>query len=134
MYASTIDQTNGTQRINIQGQNVHTKDQSYALWGHNACTKEQSYRDTRYLCVQRTNPTGLDAQIEDPMSTRCTYSRPILWDAACSYTYLCTCESSMSGTKNHLYGKPSLHKEECYKECFGNNAGEKLRVVQKLST
>ena len=33
-----------------------------------ACTKEQSYRDTRYLCVQRTNPMGIGcchAQIED---------------------------------------------------------------------
>ena len=35
------------------------------LWGHNACTKEQSYRDMRYLCAQRTNPMGIDAQIED---------------------------------------------------------------------
>ena len=35
------------------------------LWGHNACTKEQSYRDTRYLCVQKTHPMGIDAQIDD---------------------------------------------------------------------
>ena len=35
----------------------------------------------------------------------------------------------MSGTKNHLYGKPSLHKEEY----FGNNAGEKLREWYRSS-
>ena len=35
--------------------------------------------------------------------------------------------SSMSGMKNHLYGKPACTKRSCYKECFGNNAGEKLR-------
>ena len=67
------------------------------------------------------------------MSTRCTYSRPILWDAACSYTYLCTCEISMSGTKNHLYGNLACTKRSCYKECFGNNAGEQLREWYRSS-
>ena len=33
VYASTKDQSNGTQRINIQGQNVRTKDQSYGPMG-----------------------------------------------------------------------------------------------------
>ena len=55
VYASTMDQSNGTQKINIQGQNLPTKDQPWAYGDTcNACTKEQSYRDTRYLCVQRT--------------------------------------------------------------------------------
>ena len=69
------------------------------------------------------------------MSTRCTYSRPILWDAACSYTYLCACESSVSCKKNQLYGKPrpACAKRSCYKECFGKNAGEKLREWYRSS-
>ena len=33
VYASTKDQSNGTLRINIQGQNLHTKDQPYGLMG-----------------------------------------------------------------------------------------------------
>ena len=69
---------------------------------------------TRGTCVYK-GPTlrGSDAQIEDQSYERTMHVQSsILWDAACSYTYLSTCESSMSGTKNHLYGKPSLHKEE----------------------
>ena len=36
------------------------------------------------------------------MGKQCMYSGPILWDTACSYTYLCTCEGYMSptGTKS----------------------------------
>ena len=102
-------------RGSIQGQMYVQRTNSMGLWRHNACTKEQSYRDMRYLCVQRTNPMGIG----------CTNRGPILLahDARTvvqsygtlhvrSYIYLCTCESSMPGTKNHLYGKPSLHKEE----------------------
>ena len=37
------------------------------LWGHNACTKEQSYKDTRYLCVQRTNPPGIGCTNRGPI-------------------------------------------------------------------
>ena len=78
MYASTKDQTNGTQRINIQGQNVHIKDQSYGpmgsqcmykrtiLQGHEVpvCTKDQPYaqiEDQSYeytMHVQLSNPMG----------------------------------------------------------------------------
>ena len=83
-YASTKDQSNGTQRINIQRQNLRTKDQSYGpIYRHVVvnilfyslhmdqnngikCTYKgpmgtqcmYNYRDTRYLCVQRTNPMG----------------------------------------------------------------------------
>ena len=104
------------------------------LWGHNPCTKEQSYRDMRYLCVQRTNPMGIGCTNRGPiypMSTRCTYSHPFLWDAACSYTYLCTCESSMSGTKNNLYGK---QRGVVIRNASATMQGKTKRMVQKLST
>ena len=41
----------------------------------------------------------------------------------------------MLGMKNHLYGKPrpACTKRSCYKECFGNNAGEKLREWYRSS-
>ena len=40
------------------------------LWGHNVGTKDQS------------------------KGTQCMYREPILWDSACSYTYLCVCTVS----------------------------------------
>ena len=56
---------NGTQRINIQGQNVHTKDQSYGPMG-TQCMYKRTILATRgtYVCK---GPTlwGLDTQIED---------------------------------------------------------------------
>ena len=70
---------------------------------------------TRGTCVYK-GPTlwGSDAQIEDQSYEHTMHVQSsILWTLHVrSYTYLCTCESSMSGTKNHLYGKPNLHKEE----------------------
>ena len=66
---------------------------------------------TQGTCVYK-GPTllGSDAQIEDQSYEHTMHvqsSNPMG-----RYTYVCTCESFMSGTKNHLYGKPSLHKEE----------------------
>ena len=107
------------------------------LWGHNACTKEQSYRDTRYLCVQMTNP----------MRIGCTNGGPILLaqDArtvvqsygtphVATHTYVHV--RALCQVRRTIYmGNPACTKRSCYKECFGNNAGGKTkRVVQKLST
>ena len=96
------------------------------LWGHSACTKEQSYKDSRYLCVLRTNPMGIVCTNRGPILYEHTMhiQLSILWDDACSYT----CEGFMSCRKNHLYWKhrPACIKRICYKEYFGNNAGEKL--------
>ena len=92
------------------------------LW---ACTKEQSYRDTTYLCVQRTNPMGIGCTNRrpiNPMSTRCTHSRPIHGTLHVAYAYVPLCHVGRT-----IYtGNPACTKRSCYKECFGNNAGEKL--------
>ena len=46
MYASTKDQSNGTQRINIQGQNLRTKDQSYGpMWSQCMYKRTILHRD-----------------------------------------------------------------------------------------
>ena len=69
------------------------------------------------------------------MNTRCMYSRPILWDAACSYTYLCTCESSMSGTKNHfIWETQPAQRGVVIRNASATMQGKTKRVVQKLST
>ena len=52
VYASTKDQSNGTQRVNIQGQNLHTKDQSYGSMGTQSCTKEQSLGHEVPVCTE----------------------------------------------------------------------------------
>ena len=84
------------------------------LWGHNACTKEHSYRDTRYLCVQRTNPMGIG----------CTNRGPIL------YVHV----RALCQVRRTIYmGNPACTKRSCYKECFSNNAGEKLREWYRSS-
>ena len=96
-----------------------------------------AYGDTMH--VQKNNPIGtrgtcvykgptlwgsMHKQRTNSMSTQCTYRRPMLWNNACSYTYLCTCEGFMSCKKHHLYGKPrpACTERSCYKECFGSNA------------
>ena len=84
------------------------------------CTKDQPHRD--WMHKKRTNP----------MSTRCMYSRPILWDAACSYTYLCTVRALCQVRRTIYMGNPACTKS-CYKECFGNNAGKKLREWYRKS-
>ena len=81
-----------------------------------------------------TKDLGLDAQIEDQSYEHTIHdSRPILWDAACSYTYLCTCDGFMSCRKNHLYGKPSLHKEELLQGMLRQQCREKLREWYRSS-
>ena len=122
MYTVVWGQCMQAQRTNPMGhREAIYRDKVYiqrtnrmGLGGHNACAKEQSYRDTRYLCVQRTNPTGIGCTNRGP--TRCIYSQPILWDAACSYTYLCTyvhvrvlCHV---GRTIYMGNPASLHKEE----------------------
>ena len=67
------------------------------------------------------------------MSTRCTYSRPILWDAACSYTYYVHVRALCQVRRTIYMGNPACTKRSCYKECFGNNAGEKLREWYRSS-
>ena len=65
MYASTKDQSNGTQRINMQGKNVCTKDQSYGPMG-TQCMYKRTILRTQGTCVNKGSTLwGSDAQIED---------------------------------------------------------------------
>ena len=66
VYASTKDQSNGMQRIKIQGQNLHTKDQSYGPMGDTMHAQKNNPIGTRGTCVYK-GPTlwGSNAQTED---------------------------------------------------------------------
>ena len=65
VYASTIQWDTEDQ---YTGTNVLTKDQSYGLMGNTMNEQKNNPMDTRYLCVQRTNP----------MVIGCTNRGPIL--------------------------------------------------------
>ena len=113
VYASTKDQSNGTQRSNIQGQSLHTKDQSYGPMGTQCMYNPIGTQGT---CVCK-GPTlwGSDAQIED-QSYEHTVSQSYGMLHVATHTYVCTyvhvrvlCHV---GRTIYMGNPASLHKEE----------------------
>ena len=100
VYASTKDQSNRIQRINKQGQNLHTKDHVWA-YGDTIHVQKNDPIWTQVTCVYK-GPTlwGSDAQIEDQSYEQTMHiqlSNPM---GHCMYTvatYLCTCEGFTTG-------------------------------------
>ena len=84
------------------------------------------------MCVQWinvwTNPMGL-VQRTNPMGICCMYRRPILWDSACSYMYLCTVlsEGSMPSIKDQLYVNSTCTKSSCQTEYLYRGYMQKYR-------
>ena len=85
---------------------------------------------TRGTCVYK-GPTlwGSDAQIEDQ-----SYKHMMHVQSSNPMGYYVHVRAALCKVRRNIYMEnPACTKRSCYKECFGNNAGEKLRKWYRSS-